>query len=98
MSRYVLQKGNLEIAYGFDRMTPLGGYFFQVFDLSKKVEDWKTEEENEEALKVDPSGNGMVLNKGFVKGISRSAMLELMETYGVNNKKHIDSIVLDLPI
>lgn len=32
MSRYIINNNNLTIAYGYDRMTPEGGYFFQVFD------------------------------------------------------------------
>jgi len=98
MSRYVKNKGDLEIAYGYDHMTPMGGYFFQVFDKTKKIEEKKTEEENIEAEKVDPSGEGLIINKGFFKGIGKVEMLELMEKHGIKNKSHLKNVALDLPI
>lgn len=85
MSRHLIRKNDIVIAYGYDDMMGpmLGGYFFQVFDKTKETE------ENEE---------GVVVNEGFVKGISRNRMVELMTEWGITNKKHLKSIALDLPI
>ena len=82
MSRYVQRDGSIEIAYGFDHM-PMGGYFFQVYDSSKITE------ENEE---------GIVLNEGFVGGISKSRMFDLMTEYKIKNEEHLQLVALDLPI
>lgn len=81
MSRFTERKGTITVAYGYDPV-PMGGYFFQVFDEEKKTE------ENEE---------GIILNEGFVGGISKNRMVELMTQYGVNKKK-IELVALDLPI
>lgn len=60
MSRHVVKREDVTIAYGYDSMMPpLGGYFFQVSD-EKAVN-----EENPE---------GIVLNEGMMKGISRNKM------------------------
>jgi hypothetical protein len=84
MSRYVVNKQNLTIVYGYDDMMPppMGGYFFQVFDETKRTE------ENE----------GVVINEGFVKGISKSQMINLMTEHGVTNHSHLTFVALDLPI
>lgn len=85
MSRHVVKKQNLTIAYGFDEMmpAPLGGYFFQVFD--KRMESPHNEE-------------GLIVDEGFVKGISKDRLIELMVKYGINNHSHLTIIALDLPI
>jgi len=77
MSRYIKKKGDQRIAYGYDP-TPMGGYFFQVFEG----------EGDEERV---------IVNEGFVKGISRSKMLSLMKKWGVEKEEHVTKIVLDLP-
>lgn len=83
MSRHTQIKSNISIAYGYDHTVPLGGFFFQVFD-SKKIS-----EENDE---------GVVLNEGFVHGISKERMLFLMEEYGVKDKLHLELVAMDMPI
>jgi hypothetical protein len=84
MSRHLIRKNDIVIAYGYDDMMPLhGGYFFQVFDKTKETED------NEE---------GIVVNEGFVRGISRNRMAELMTEWEVSNKRHLKAVALDLPI
>jgi len=98
MSRHVEHKEKLEIAYGYDRMTPEGGYFFQVFDKTKRWEVYKSEEENKEAEKLDPSGSGMIINEGFIKSISKNRILELMQKYDISNKEHVKNVALDLQI
>ena len=85
MSRHIVRKENLTIAYGYDEMMPhpLGGYFFQVFDKNAESEE-------------NPEGS--VLNEGMVKGVSRNKMAELMLEYGIKNRAHLTKIALDLPI
>jgi hypothetical protein len=82
MSRHLFKHDNITIAYGYDPI-PAGGYFFQVFD------DSKVTEENDE---------GIVLNEGFVHGISKQKMFDLMTQYNVENEEHIKLVALDLPI
>lgn len=85
MSRHIFRKKNLTIAYGYDEMMPppMGGYFFQVFDSNMKSNN------NEE---------GLVLDEGFVRGISKNRMIELMSEYGISNHSHLTFVALDLPI
>jgi hypothetical protein len=85
MSRYTIRKENITIAYGYDDMMPppLGGYFFQISD---------------ENAVSDENPEGITLNEGMLKGISRSRMAELMLEHGVKNHSHLTSIALDLPI
>jgi len=98
MSRHVEHKGNLEIAYGYDNMIPEGGYFFQVFDSTLKWDPNKSDKENEEAERVDPSGDGMIINEGFVESISKNKMLKLMIDFGISNEEHVKNVALDLQI
>ena len=83
MSRFIEDKSNFTIAYGFD--PPLQEYFFQVFDNSK---------DEDEHLVLDRSTNHMVIGKR----LSRGRILELMEQYGVGTEEHKQKIALDLPI
>lgn len=82
MSRFVVKKGTTEVAYGYDPI-PGGGYFIQVFD---------------QILVNDENPEGVVLNEGFVQGISKEKMLALMTEYGVENPEHLKNVSLDLPI
>jgi hypothetical protein len=86
MSRHIVKKENITIAYGYDDMMPypLGGYFFQVIDTNA-IDDEKNPE-------------GFIVNEGMLKGISRNKMAELMLEYGVKNHSHLTNIALDLPI
>jgi hypothetical protein len=85
MSRHVLRKENITVAYGYDDMmpAPLGGYFFQVFD-DEEISDRNLE--------------GCIINEGMAKGISRNRMAELMIQWGVSNKRHLKAVALDLPL
>lgn len=87
MSRHLIRKQDITIAYGFDSMMPTGGYFFQVFD-QKKVSD-----SNEE---------GLVVNEGFFKGIGKSRMADLMIEWELDKhpiaNAHLVQVALDLPI
>lgn len=85
MSRHLVRKENITIAYGYDDMMPhpLGGYFFQVTDTN--------------AIS-DKNPEGIILNEGMVKGISRNKMATLMIEYGIKNRSHLKSLALDLPI
>jgi len=64
-------------------MLPEGGYFFQVFDTNK------VSDENDE---------GIVLNEGFLDGISKERMFNLMTEYKVKNEEHLQLVAMDLPI
>lgn len=81
MSRHTIFKNGLQIAYGFDDI-PMGGYFFQVFDMNKQSED----------------DEGLIVNEGFFKGIGKTRMMELMEEYHIDNETHISHVAMDLPI
>jgi len=83
MSRHTIKTPNKLIAYGFDSMLPTGGYFFQVFD--------------ENAIS-DENDEGIVVNEGFLDGISKDKMLSLMNEYGIQNKTHLEQVAMDLPI
>jgi len=63
----------VEVSYGYDEVpgfTP--GYFFQVFSS------------NEEDIEKDPSGEGIILNEGFLEGISKEELRSLAATYSVS--------------
>jgi hypothetical protein len=54
----------VDIFYGYDQVPGfVGGYFFQVY--------------SREELKPDPSGEGLLVNKGFLNGISKKELNEL---------------------
>jgi hypothetical protein len=86
MSRHIVKKDNLTIAYGYDEMMPppMGGYFFQVSDKN--------------AIDEEKNPEGFVVNEGMVRGISRNKMATLMLEYGVTNHSHLTFVALDLPI
>lgn len=86
MSRHIVKKDNLTIAYGYDDMmpSPMGGYFFQVFDKN--------------AIDEEKDPEGFVVNEGMIKGISRNKMATLMLEYKIENRSHLTLLGLDLPI
>tara|TARA_B100000963_G_scaffold349061_1_gene357543 strand:+ start:23352 stop:23606 length:255 start_codon:yes stop_codon:yes gene_type:complete len=62
----------VEVCYGYDEVpgfTP--GYFFQVFSG------------NEEDISNDPSGEGMIINEGFLEGISKKKLRSIAAKYSV---------------
>lgn len=84
MSRHLVKKEGITIAYGYDDMmpAPLGGYFFQVF---------------KENLVSEKNPEGVAVNEGMAKGISRNRMAELMTEYGITNRHHLTCLALDMP-
>lgn len=58
MSRYIINRGNLEIAYGWDEIPT--GYFFQVFDTTKVTDD-------SEGIIVNEGFMGDINNKRMLK-------------------------------
>ena len=64
----------VEIAYGYDLVPGLKpGYFFQVF--SKDPVD----------IENDPSGDGLIVNEGFGKGISHEDLLKCVKEWQVED-------------
>lgn len=84
MSRFVEEKENLTIAYGYDR--PLQEYFFQVFD--------KNTDDGEESCILDKSSRHIKRENVITNG----QMLELMDEYDVGTEEHKRRIALDLEI
>lgn len=84
MSRHLVKKEGITIAYGYDDMmpAPLGGYFFQVFN---------------ENLVSEENPEGVVVNEGMMRGISRNRMAELMTEYRISNRHHLTCLALDMP-
>ena len=64
--------------------SPMGGYFFQVFDKN--------------AIDEEKNPEGFVVNEGMIKGISRNKMATLMLEYKIKNRSHLTLLGLDLPI
>ena len=63
---------NVDVSYGYDSVPGFkSGYFFQVF--SNDVED----------MRNDPSGEGLIVNEGFLEGISEEKLVELGRLYSV---------------
>jgi len=59
------------VAFGWDEVPGFkAGYFFQVFS---EDEQWES-----------PDGEGLVVNEGFLTGISESRLKELGEEWGVD--------------
>ncbi|KAK0463030.1 uncharacterized protein EV420DRAFT_1151037 [Desarmillaria tabescens] len=88
MTRYTIEQGDIEIAYGTDRAT---GYFLAVVD---KRLMWKTSADaaNEVAKKIDAGGNGSYLDlhtgeSGFGFRVSKEVIAEFMQRYGVPEEK-----------
>jgi hypothetical protein len=84
MSRYLIKRDeNVTIAYGFDPIPHFGGYFFQKFDNSTIT---------------DENPEGLVINEGFLGGLPKNKMVELMMENGVQNHSHLTFVAMDLPI
>lgn len=66
------------VSYGYDEVPGFSpGYFFQVFS------------NNKEDIERCPSGEGMILNEGFIEGISKHKLKNLASTYSVSLKLNI---------
>ena len=62
----------VEVSYGYDKVPGFApGYFFQVFSS------------NEEDILSDPSGEGMIVNEGFLEGISEQQLISIATKYSV---------------
>jgi hypothetical protein len=58
----------VNIAYGYDHVIGFKpGYFFQVFSTDAKV--------------IENTGDGCILNEGFLEGISKERLNELFKEY-----------------
>ncbi len=63
---------NVDVSYGYDTVPGFKpGYFFQVFS------------NDEEDMRSDPSGEGLIINEGFLEGIERERLKELGSQYSV---------------
>lgn len=63
---------NVDVSYGYDTVPGFkSGFFFQVY--SNDVED----------MRDDPSGEGIIVNEGFLEGISEEKLMELGREYSV---------------
>jgi len=63
----------VKVVYGFDQVPPFkAGYFFQVYS------------DNPNDIYEDLSGEGLIVNEGFVVGLSKNRLLELFKQYSVN--------------
>lgn len=62
----------VDVSYGFDTVPGFkAGFFFQVFS------------NDEEDLRDDPSGEGLIVNEGFLEGITKERLNELGRQYSV---------------
>ena len=53
----------VDIFYGYDQVPGfVGGYFFQVYS------------QDEEEINNEPSGEGIIVNEGFLNGISKAKL------------------------
>lgn len=91
----------LVIAYGYDR--PLRGYFLTVYDPSKEWKEDNTDEQNEAAERVDPSGSGIIAEyaTNSLLGsnvVSRGRILELLEKYDCPHEYNMMMIAGDMQI
>ena len=60
----------VDVAYGYDCVPGLPeGYFFQVFSRNKKE------------IEKCPTGEGILVNEGFVAGISKGKLNELFKKW-----------------
>ena len=102
MSRHIKQiDDHISIAYGYDR--PLQGYFIQIYDDRLEWSADKTDEENEEAEAVDPSGDGCInsfaTNDRLISKhvVNKYKIHKVLTDYNVN-EEHTNCILLDQPI
>jgi hypothetical protein len=66
----------VNVYYGWDQVPGFkSGYFFQVFST------------NEDVIREDPSGEGLLLNEGFLVGLTKDYLKLLAKRYNVTLKK-----------
>ena len=66
----------VNVCYGWDQVPGFkAGYFFQVFST------------NEDVIREDPSGEGLLLNEGFLVGLTKDYLKFLAKRYNVTLKK-----------
>jgi hypothetical protein len=67
----------VDVSYGYDEVPGFNpGYFFQVFS------------NNEEDLTNDRSGEGLIVNEGFLEGISKEELRILASQYSITLSSH----------
>jgi hypothetical protein len=79
-------KGPVTISMGFDQMLyhdNQDGYFFNVYDPLAVVEDEDDEDYNED---------GLIVQEGFMQGISHARYQELHKTFAVHNEQLIQPL------
>lgn len=65
----------VDVSYGWDQVPGFkAGYFFQVFSR------------DEEDLRDDPSGEGLIVNEGFLVGLTKEHLKRLAKSYKVKLK------------
>ena len=65
----------VNVYYGWDQVPGFkAGYFFQVFST------------NEDTIREDPSGEGILLNEGFLEGLTKEYLKHLAKRYKVKLK------------
>lgn len=65
----------VDVSYGWDQVPGFkAGYFFQVFSR------------NEEDLRDDPSSEGLIVNEGFLVGITKDSLKTLAKQYSAKLK------------
>ncbi|KAK0497844.1 hypothetical protein EDD18DRAFT_1159725 [Armillaria luteobubalina] len=89
MTRYTIEQGNIEIAYGSDKAT---GYFLAVVDKRLMWEKNASKAVNGIVEKVDGGGNGSYFDLhtglgGFGSRVSKEVIAEFMQRYGVPEDK-----------
>lgn len=68
----------VDIAYGWDRVPGCKpGYFFQVYSR------------NRVDIEKCPSGDGILVNEGFLHGIEKNRLLELAKEWNCRIKKSV---------
>ncbi|KAK0189840.1 hypothetical protein F5146DRAFT_1052855 [Armillaria mellea] len=85
MTRYTIEEGSIEIAYGTDHVT---GYFLAVVDKRLKWQQSASKAVNSIAQKVEAGGNGSYFDLhtgpgGFGSRVSKEVIAEFMQRYGV---------------
>ncbi|KAK0236717.1 hypothetical protein EDD85DRAFT_770995 [Armillaria nabsnona] len=89
MTRYTIEQGSIEIAYGADEIT---GYFLAVVDQRLMWKQKASKAVNGTVEKVDAGGNGSYFNLhtgagGFGFRVSKEVIAEFMQRYGVPEDK-----------
>lgn len=89
MTRYTIEQGKIEIAYGTDHAT---GYFLAVVDQRLMWKENASETVNGTVEKIDAGGDGSYFNLhtgagGFGFRVSKEVIAEFMQRYGVPEDK-----------